>query len=200
MIDMQTLNPRSMSERENYLLLTGSVIPRPIAFVTSISQDGTLNGAPFSYFNIVSAEPPLISLSVQHDQGKSKDTARNILEKKEFVIHIVDEANVEKINMTAARLQPHESEITLAGLTDIPSTIVTVPSVKEAKIRLECVLERSVSLESTDLLIGRVVQYHVDENIYSNGRIDAEKLAAVSRLAGSQYAKIGELFSLVRPK
>ena len=102
--------------------------------------------------------------------------------------------------MTAARLQPHESEITLAGLTNIPSTIVTVPSVKEAKIRLECVLERSVSLESTDLLIGRVVQYHVDENIYSNGRIDAEKLAAVSRLAGSQYAKIGELFSLVRPK
>lgn len=200
MIDMQTLNPRTMSERENYLFLTGSIIPRPIAFVTSISQDGTLNGAPFSYFNIVSAEPPLISLSVQHDQGKSKDTARNILEKKEFVIHIVDEANVEKINMTAARLQPHESEITLAGLTDIPSTIVTVPSVKEAKIRLECVLERSVSLESTDLLIGRVVQYHVDENIYSNGRIDAEKLAAVSRLAGSQYAKIGELFSLVRPK
>ena len=200
MIDMQTLNPRTMSERENYLLLTGSIIPRPIAFVTSISQDGTLNGAPFSYFNIVSAEPPLISLSVQHDQGKSKDTARNILEKKEFVIHIVDEANVEKINMTAARLQPHESEITLAGLTDIPSTIVTVPSIKEAKIRLECVLERSVSLESTDLLIGRVVQYHVDENIYSNGRIDAEKLAAVSRLAGSQYAKIGELFSLVRPK
>ena len=197
---MQTLNPRTMSERENYLFLTGSIIPRPIAFVTSISQDGTLNGAPFSYFNIVSAEPPLISLSVQHDQGKSKDTARNILEKKEFVIHIVDEANVEKINMTAARLQPHESEITLAGLTDIPSTIVTVPSVKEAKIRLECVLERSVSLESTDLLIGRVVQYHVDENIYSNGRIDAEKLAAVSRLAGSQYAKIGELFSLVRPK
>ena len=200
MIDMQTLNPRTMSERENYLFLTGSIIPRPIAFVTSISQDGTLNGAPFSYFNIVSAEPPLISLSVQHDQGKSKDTARNILEKKEFVIHIVDEANVEKINMTAARLQPHESEITLAGLTDIPSTIVTVPSIKEAKIRLECVLERSVSLESTDLLIGRVVQYHVDENIYSNGRIDAEKLAAVSRLAGSQYAKIGELFSLVRPK
>ena len=200
MIDMQTLNPRTMSERENYLFLTGSIIPRPIAFVTSISQDGTLNGAPFSYFNIVSAEPPLISLSVQHDQGKSKDTARNILEKKEFVIHIVDEANVEKINMTAARLQPHESEITLAGLTDIPSTIVTVPSIKEAKIRLECVLERSVSLDSTDLLIGRVVQYHVDENIYSNGRIDAEKLAAVSRLAGSQYAKIGELFSLVRPK
>src|SRR5699024_10285260 len=131
MIDMQTLNPRTMSERENYLFLTGSIIPRPIAFVTSISQDGTLNGAPFSYFNIVSAEPPLISLSVQHDQGKSKDTARNILEKKEFVIHIVDEANVEKINMTAARLQPHESEITLAGLTNIPSTIVTVPSVKE---------------------------------------------------------------------
>lgn len=197
---MQTFNPNTMSERENYLLLTGSIIPRPIAFVTSVSKDGLVNGAPFSYFNIVSAEPPLISLSVQHDQGKQKDTARNILEKKEFVIHIVDEANVEKINMTAARLQPHESEITLAGLTDIPSTIVTVPSVKEAKIRLECVLERSLSLESTDLLIGRVVQYHVDDTIYSNGRIDAEKLAAVSRLAGSQYAKVGELFSLVRPK
>lgn len=197
---MQTFNPNTMSERENYLLLTGSIIPRPIAFVTSVSKDGLVNGAPFSYFNIVSAEPPLISLSVQHDQGKQKDTARNILEKKEFVIHMVDESNVEKINITAARLQPNESEITLAELTEIPSSIVRVPSVKEAKIRLECVLETAVHLESADLLIGRVVQYHVDDTIYSNGRIDAEKLAAVSRLAGSQYAKVGELFSLVRPK
>ena len=197
---MHTFNPSDMSERENYLLLTGSVVPRPIAFVTSMSEDGIINGAPFSYFSIVSAEPPLISISIQHDQGKQKDTARNIIANKQFVVHTVDEANVEKVNRTAARLAPHESELELAQLTETPSTIVDVPGVMEARIRLECVLERVVPLDSSDLIIGRVVHYHIDDSVYEDGRVNTEKLAAVSRLAGSQYAKIGELFSLVRPK
>ena len=115
-------------------------------------------------------------------------------------MHTVDTTNVEKVNITAARLSPHESELELAQLTETPSTIVDVPGVKEARIRLECVLERVVHLDSSDLIIGRVVHYHLADSVYGNGRIDAEKLDAVSRLAGSQYAKTGELFSLVRPK
>ena len=99
---MLSIDPSTISERENYKFLIGSIIPRPIAFVTSMSQEGILNGAPFSYFNIVSSNPPMISLAIQRSGGKQKDTARNILESKEFVVHIVDEQNVEKINKTAA--------------------------------------------------------------------------------------------------
>jgi flavin reductase (DIM6/NTAB) family NADH-FMN oxidoreductase RutF len=194
-----------MSEREIYKFLIGSVIPRPIAFVTSISRDGILNGAPFSYFNIVSSNPPMISLSVQRSEGRQKDTARNIIESKEFVVHIVDEQNVEKINKTAANLPPDQSEIELANLTPVESTKISVPGVKEAKIRMECLLEHSLELggmdtPGCDLIIGKVVQFYIESDIYENGRINPRGLAAVSRLAGNSYAKIGEMFEIERPK
>ena len=119
MISLLSIDPSVNTERENYKLLIGSIIPRPIAFVTTISKDGILNGAPFSYFNIVSSNPPMISLSIGRAGGRQKDTARNIIESKEFVVHIVDEQNVEQINQTAANLPPHQSEIELAGLTPV---------------------------------------------------------------------------------
>ncbi|THE12725.1 flavin reductase family protein [Bacillus timonensis] len=202
---MISIDPSMSSERDNYKLLIGSIIPRPIAFVTSLSKTGTLNGAPFSYFNIVSSNPPLISLSIQRKEGVMKDTARNSIEGKEFVVHIVDESNVEKINLTAASLSPDESEIELAQLTPVESTTISVPGIKEAKIRMECVLEQAIELggkeqPGCDLLIGKVVQFHVDEELYSNGRIDQVKLGAVSRLAGNYYAKIGNIFEIERPK
>lgn len=197
---MLTFNPNEQTERENYKLLTGTVIPRPIAFVTSVAEDGTVNAAPFSYFNIVSSNPPMLSVSVQRQSGKMKDTARNILEKKEFVIHIVDEENVLEINKTAASLPPDESEMDLAELTLIASERVSVPSVKESKARFECVLEQAVDLGGTDLIIGKIVRFHIDESIYQKGRINAETLKPVSRLAGSNYAKLGERFSLKRPE
>lgn len=202
---MYTVDPESMSERENYKFLVGSIIPRPIAFVTTLSDEGVLNGAPFSYFNIVSANPPMISLSIQRSQGRMKDTARNIIHTQQFVIHIVDEANVEKINQTAASLPPDQSEIELAGLTPVSSVKVSVPGIKEAKVRMECTVEHALELGGAaapgcDFIIGKVVQYHIEEEIYEGGRVDARGLAAVSRLAGNHYAKIGELFEIERPQ
>lgn len=202
---MISIDPAQNAERENYKLLIGSIIPRPIAFVTSMSKDGVLNGAPFSYFNIVSSNPPMVSVSIQRSTGKQKDTARNILESKEFVIHIVDNLNVDAINQTAASLPPDQSEIELAKLTPVPSTKVSVPGIKEAKIRFECQLEHSVELGGVDspgcdLIIGKIVQFHIEDSIYENGRIDPVGLGAVSRLAGTNYAKIGEIFSIARPK
>lgn len=202
---MLSIDPTSISERENYKFLIGSIIPRPIAFVKTLSEEGVLNGAPFSYFNIVSSNPPMISLSIQRTEGRQKDSARNITTLKEFVVHIVDEQNVEKINKTAASLPPNQSEIKLAGLTSIESVKVSVPGVKEAKVRLECVLEQSLELGGVnspgcDFIIGRVVQYHIEDDIYAKGRIDPRGLAAVSRLAGANYAKIGETFEIERPK
>ncbi|WHY80213.1 flavin reductase family protein [Neobacillus sp. WH10] len=202
---MLSIDPTQNTERENYKLLIGSIIPRPIAFVTTISKDGVLNGAPFSYFNIVSSNPPMISLSIQRLSGRQKDTARNIIESKQFVVHIVDEENVEKINRTAASLPPHQSEIELANLTPVESAKISVPGIKEAKIRMECSLEHSLELgglatPGCDFIIGKVVQFHIENDIYENGRIDPRGLAALSRLAGNNYAKIGEIFEIARPK
>ncbi|MEC2056512.1 flavin reductase family protein [Peribacillus psychrosaccharolyticus] len=186
---MVSIDPSQNTERENYKFLIGSIIPRPIAFVTTISKDGILTGAPFSYFNIVSSNPPMISISIQRSAGRQKDTARNIMESKQFVVHIVDEHNVEKINKTAAVLPPDQSEIELSNLTPVDSVKISVPGVKEAKIRMECLLEHSLELggletPGCDLIIGKVVQFHIENDIYENGRIDPRGLAALSCLVG----------------
>ncbi|MGG1574620.1 flavin reductase family protein [Fictibacillus sp. NRS-1165] len=203
---MKVIDPKRLSAKENYKFLTGSIIPRPVAFVTSTTREGILNAAPFSYFNIVSSSPPLISVSVQRVNGQLKDTARNVMDAGEFVVHISDENYIESINQTAASLPPDESEVELAGLTPIKSTKVAVPGLKEASIRLECVLEQAIPLGGNsenpvcDLLIGEVVCYHIKEDLYNEGRIDAAGLKPVSRLAGSSYSKLGEIFTLERPK
>ncbi|ETT48478.1 MULTISPECIES: flavin reductase family protein [unclassified Paenibacillus] len=196
---MITIDPQQGTERDNYKLLVGTIIPRPIAFVTTLSEDGILNGAPFSYFNIVSSNPPMISVSIQHAGGQSKDTARNIKQMKEFVVHIVDQQNVGQVNMTATPLPPDQSEVTLAGMTPVDSLRIKVPGVQEAKVRMECVLEHSLELPNNDLMIGRIVQFHLDEAIYEQGRINPVALGAVSRLAGNSYAGIGEIFEIERP-
>lgn len=196
---MIAIDPQQQTERDNYKLLIGSIIPRPIAFVTSLSAEGVLNGAPFSYFTIVSSNPPMISLAVQRRAGSPKDTANNILAAHEFVVHIVDRDNVEAINQTAAALPPEQSEISAAGLTPVDSLRIQVPGIREAKIRMECTLERHIDLPGTDLFIGQVVQFHIEDDLYNQGRIDPLKLGAVSRLAGNNYANIGDIFTIERP-
>lgn len=203
---MLSIDPNNQSERDNYKLLIGSIIPRPIAMVTTVSNSGVLNAAPFSYFNIVTANPPLISVSVQRKQGAPKDTSRNAMESGAFVVHISDESYIRGINATAASLPPDESEVSLAGLTPIASEVISVPGLAEAKIRMECLLEQAIPLGGTedapaaDLLIGRVVRFHVDESLYQDGHIDPEKLQPVSRLAGANYSKLGAIFSIERPE
>ncbi len=199
-----SIDPKKNTERENYKLLIGSIIPRPIAFVTTKSEQGVINGAPFSFFNIVSSNPPMISLAVQRPNGRLKDTARHIHHQQQFVVHIVDEDNVKQVNETAASLPVTESEIDRAQFTLIDSQLISVSGIQEAKVRMECRLVQSIPLmngdeQTGDLFIGEVVQYHIDETIYNEGRIDPRKLKAVSRLAGSNYAKIGDIFEIERP-
>ncbi|THF84570.1 flavin reductase family protein [Cohnella fermenti] len=203
---MAVIDPSSQSERDNYKLLIGSILPRPIALVTTLSEDGVVNAAPFSYFNIVCSNPPLVSVSVQRRGGVPKDTARNAQASGHFVVHIVDEANVEAANAAAASLPADVSELETAGLTEVPSVKVAAPGIAEAKMRMECVLEHSFPLGGTegaphcDLLIGRVVCFHVADELLHEGRIDVRKLSPVSRLAGSHYSKLGEIFALARPE
>src|SRR5690625_733126 len=135
---MLAIDPQLKTERENYKLLTGSVIPRPIAFITTKSKDNVINGAPFSYFNIVTAGPPILSVAIQRKNGKMKDTARNIIENHSFVIHTVDEENVTEINKAAANLAADESELTFMNIDCIESTVIDVPAIQDAKVRFEC--------------------------------------------------------------
>lgn len=201
---MIKIDPNKNTERENYKLLIGTIIPRPIAFVTTLNEEGLVNGAPFSYFSIVSSNPPMISLSIQRRNGEMKDTARNILRDKEFVVHGVDVENVKEINETAASLPSFESEISLTKLTLVESDLVKVPGVIESKVRMECRLEKAIPLGDedhvgADLIIGRILKYHIDESVYEDGRINQDKLEPMSRLAGINYARIGEILSMERP-
>jgi len=146
----------------------------------------------------------MVSLAIQRPSDGLKDTARNIYSSHEFVVHVVDDENVVKINETAASLPATESEIELASLTLVQSEIVSVPGVKESKVRMECRLVQAIPLggegPGSDLFIGEIVRFHIDKEIYEDGRINPRGLNAVSRLAGTNYAKIGDIFSIERPK
>jgi flavin reductase (DIM6/NTAB) family NADH-FMN oxidoreductase RutF len=203
---MISIDPAKQSDLANYKLLIGSVVPRPIAFVTTLSRDGVLNAAPFSYFSIVASQPPLLSISVGRKQGVMKDTARNAIETGALVVHITDEMILPQVNETSANLPPSESEVERAGLTPVASEVIIVPGVLEAKIRMECLLEQAIPLGGSgdqpacDLLIGRVVRFHFAEDVYENGHIIIDKLNPISRLAGTYYAKLGKQFSMDRPQ
>ncbi|BEV39916.1 flavin reductase family protein [Bacillus stercoris] len=196
-----------LSAKDTYKLLSGTVIPRPIAFVTTLSSGGTVNAAPFSFYNVVSSDPPLLSISVNRAGGRQKDTARNAVENGEFVVHVSDEDIIEDINETAANLEPDESELTRTSLHPVESNAVSVPGIQEARVRFECTLERHITFNNdqgvttADLLIGRVVCFHLDEKVYDaeKGYILTDELKPASRLAGNHYAKLGEEFTLIRP-
>lgn len=205
MPNMLNFSPEQLTAKEKKKFLIGSVIPRPIALVTTKSNDGIVNIAPFSYFNIVTYDPPMLSIAVQRVEGESKDTARNLYENKEAVIQIVDVDNVENANATSAPLGPRESELEVSSFTTVESKAVQVPGLNETKVRFETELYDSIviynknEVATTDVLLLKVKHYHIEEDIYHNGYIDPLKLRAVSRLAGSDYAEIGRMFKIERP-
>lgn len=195
-----------LSERENYKLLIGAVIPRPVAVVSTISDKELLNIAPFSYFNIVSSNPPMLSLAIQRKNGGLKDTARNIVERGRAVIQVLDAENLLEVNKTAANFPKDESELTLTNLTTRKSENTPIPILNEAKVTFEANLYDHIEIKNetattADLFILSIEIYHLDELVYDpeTGRIDPEELHAISRLAGSDYATIGEIITLARP-
>ncbi|MEY8691624.1 flavin reductase family protein [Mammaliicoccus sciuri] len=201
---MKEIRPEVLSQKENYKLLIGSIIPRPIALVTTESDDNVLNIAPFSFFNVVSSDPPILSIAVQRVNGEMKDTARNIIQNKEAVVHIVDTDNVRDANQTATLLSHEESELERTNFETVDSVEVSVKGLKQSKVRFEAVLYDDIVIEKdgqsiSDLLLLEVKYYHFDERIYNDGYINKEELNAVSRLAGNDYAEIGHTFTIERP-
>lgn len=199
------IDPKKQTKAENYKLLIGSVLPRPIAFVTSKNTHGLVNAAPFSFFSGISASPPMISFAcTRKADGQMKDTAYNIMKTREFVVHVVDETNVCEVNDTAVDFPPDISEVEEIGFDLLPSAVVDVPRIAQSKIQMECKLHKMLMLgESdknahTDLIIGEIVQFHIEDSLYDSGRILTERLNPIGRLAGTMYCKIGETFSLSR--
>lgn len=189
-----------------YKLLIGSVIPRPVLMLSTLSENNQLNLAPFSFFNIVSYNPPLLMVSIQRKNGEKKDTARNILNMGEAVGHIVDEQTVQAVNITAAPFKYGESELPASGLTAVESLVVQPPGIKESKIRYELSLYQHIPIKDddtkmiADLFLLRVEYIHINESVYQDTYVLPEKLNPVSRLAGNDYASLGNIFTIERPK
>ncbi|MFN6871369.1 flavin reductase family protein [Enterococcus hirae] len=196
-----------LTERENYKLLIGSIIPRPVAVVSTLTEKGNLNIAPFSYFNIVSSNPPIVSLAVQRKNEQMKDTAKNILIRKAAIIQVLDEQNVVEVNKTAATLPQEESELTLTNLTTKINRNGSIPPINEAKIVFETDLYDHLKIKNeqevtADLFLLKIHTYQLNEEVYDpvSRKIDPKKLQPVSRLAGNDYATLGKIFTISRPK
>lgn len=185
-------------------VLTGVVVPRPIAFVSSISADGCVNLAPYSFFNAVAYNPPTIVFSsTRHTRHKQKDTLANIEETGEFVVNVVVDDIAEAMNRTAAEYPAEVDEFQVAGLTAVPSQLVKAPRVAESPVNMECRLTQVVPIGSGPhehgLVIAEVVLLHIRDDLIDGHRINHQKLRPTGRLAGSMYCYTAETFELVRP-
>ncbi|CAG9621705.1 flavin reductase family protein [Sutcliffiella rhizosphaerae] len=199
------VNPSSLPWKDAYKLMIGSILPRPIAMVSSINKDGITNIAPFSFFTAISADPMLVCFSPMRkgNDGSKKDTLINIEETNEFVINIVSEEMVEKMNITATDFPQEIDEFEQSGFTKIPSQTIAPPRVKESLVQLECSLHQVLHFGDVagagSLVIGKVAMIHVADELYYEGKIDTTKLNPVGRMAGNIYTRaISDTFELKR--
>lgn len=188
-----------------YKLLTGTIIPRPIGWISTIDENGVNNLAPFSYFNMVSSYPPCVMFSTRRDDNKNKDTLNNVLSNNEFVVNLVTMDNVEQMNTTSGSFPPNVDEFEITNLTPIDSVSVQPKRVKESLVNLECKMIHNYFIKDKDgnetacVIIGEVKIIHIDDSIVSeNYRINLDKYKPVARLAGSNYSTLGEIFSIKR--
>jgi flavin reductase (DIM6/NTAB) family NADH-FMN oxidoreductase RutF len=203
------VDPQSTDPVDVYKLLIGAIVPRPIAFVSTVSLEGVRNLAAFSFFTAISANPPVVCFSPMvrgsgTGQAGQKDTLSNAAATREFVVNIVSEDFAEKMNLTAPEFPPEVDEFEVSGLTPIPSDLVRPPRVAESRVSMECKLIEIVAVSAKplggSLVIGEVLRFHVADAIVENFRIDPDQLHAVGRMAGNTYVRTTDRFDMIRPK
>jgi len=195
---MKSYRAKELDEQLIYKLLSGSVVPRPIAWLTTQNEEGLVNVAPFSFFNVASANPPLLSVAFTGE----KDSYLNLRTTKEAVVHLINSDNVVLINQTAAKLAANESEAEKFALDLEPSQIVNVPSLVKSRVRFETQLYQDISLgQEGHLVLLEVVSLSFTDEVIDTEKfyIDIEALGPIARLAGNDYAKLGESFKIERP-
>jgi flavin reductase (DIM6/NTAB) family NADH-FMN oxidoreductase RutF len=189
-----------LTARQRYKLLIGTVVPRPIAWVTTINPEGRINAAPYSFFNCLSADPPILALGVENHADMSfKDTALNIRMTEEFTVNIVDHAHIDAMNICAVAFPPEVEELQMAGLTTIAGEKVRCPRIAEAPVALECCRHLSLTLgRSREIILGRVLAVHIREDIVDSEQfyVDQQGLDAVGRMGGHGYATTRDYFDL----
>lgn len=183
------------------------VAPRPIAWVSSLHPDGTINLAPYSFFNALTSDPPMVMISFNgyHQHGGEKDTLYNIKARGEFVVNMVPLELKEAMNVTTANVASEIDELALAGLTTEPSELVKPPRVKESPIHLECEFYQEIELPCTlpnsinTMIIGTVLGVHISERVLVDGLVDLSRIKPLARLGYMQYTAVDELFAMNRP-
>jgi flavin reductase (DIM6/NTAB) family NADH-FMN oxidoreductase RutF len=199
------IDPGAMPWRDAYKLMIGSILPRPIAWVSTVSRDGIYNLAPFSFFTAVAAEPMTICFSpMRGDSGRKKDTLLNVEETGEFVVNIVSEPLVAAMNATSAPFPPEVDEFQAAGLTPLPCETVRAPRVGESLVAYECKLLQVVHVGEAKagagaLVLGTVQRLHVADALLDQGRINPDLLQPIGRMAGNDYVRCADRFTLERP-
>jgi flavin reductase (DIM6/NTAB) family NADH-FMN oxidoreductase RutF len=195
------LDPRTLASTAVYKLLISSVVPRPIAWVSSVDPAGTANLAPFSYFMAITDEPPTIAFSCSPRAGQQKDTLRNVEATGQFVVNVVDDDRAEQMNASSGDYAPDVDEFAVTGLTPAPSLVVKAPRVAEAPINMECTVVRILPVGKAHLVLGEIVQWHVRDDVYdaATGRLDMRRLRPVGRLTGNLYGHIHDIFEMKRP-
>ncbi|MGC1371249.1 MAG: flavin reductase family protein [Candidatus Sulfotelmatobacter sp.] len=206
------VSPSDIPHSELYGILLNTVAPRPIAWVSTISAAGARNLAPFSFFNVVCVDPPLLGFAPglrtpkqpTGGEGVAKDTLRNVRETKEFVVNIVTYDLREAMNVTSGEYDASVDEFDLAKLTPQPSKLVRPPRVGESPVSFECVLHHildfSTAPTSSSLVIGRIVLIHVDAAYVKDGKVDRNSLDPIGRMGDIQYTRTTQRFDMVRPK
>ncbi|PEQ13067.1 hypothetical protein B2G71_09605 [Novosphingobium sp. PC22D] len=193
----------AMAGPQRYKLMSASVTPRPIAWVTTKSASGVLNAAPYSFFNMMSAEPPLLVIGMmRRPDGTHKDTAANILETGEFVVNLVSEADSAAMNFTCIDAPPEFDEIAETGLMTAPSSVVAPPRIASAPVAMECRLYQSIEAGQTTIALGEVLRFHIDDAFVDADRLHVDTLAMglVARMHGAGwYTRATDLFQMERP-
>lgn len=196
--DFTTLPPK-----DRYRLLIGSVVPRPIAFVTTRDQNGVPNAAPFSFFNCFSHDPPIVALGMElRAEGTLKDTVRIVRATREFVVNLVSEAIAERMNICAVDFPEGMDELSEAGLTAVPSSVVKPPRIAESPVNMECKLLEELRFGEggkRSIVLGEVLRFHIhDDVLTAGGRVDLDAMKPVGRLAGSGYIRLSDRFDMKR--
>jgi flavin reductase (DIM6/NTAB) family NADH-FMN oxidoreductase RutF len=193
-------NFADLSARERYKLLIGTVIPRPIAFITTLSRDGRRNAGPFSFFNVLTHDPAIVAIGVEnYEDGRMKDTSRNIRETEEFTVHIVDDALAAQMEICAIKFGPGVDELAEAGLETVPGQAVRSPRIVSAPAALEC--RRYMTLEvgkAREIILGEVLGLHIRADLVDpqSLHIDQMGMDAVGRLGGHSYARTRDQFDI----
>ena len=196
------INFQDISPRERYKLLSSTVIPRPIALVSSRGIDGVDNAAPYSFFNVFSEDPPIVILGLQNkDDGSPKDTTRNILESGEFVVNLIDRKMAEAMNNCAVDFPPEVSEFDITGLNRAPCNLIGANRIAEAPVALECRQTFTIKLnKNRDICLGEVLYMHIRDDIIDakTKRIKIDNYEIVARLFADYYAGITDPYALER--